>query len=69
MKTFNVPYPRQELQMNPNELDDGGRLKVQKYLQVMRCIRREIEFLRDMYFCDNIVTLDQVFHTIDKVNH
>jgi len=35
--------------------------KLKKRKVVMKCIQREIDFLRELQFCDNVITLDSVY--------
>jgi hypothetical protein len=38
-------------------MDEGQRKKEE---HTRKCIQREIEFLREMTFCENVITLEQV---------
>ena len=51
VKTFKLTA----LSLQP--IDEGQR---KKEAHIRKCIQREIEFLREMTFCENVITLEEV---------
>ncbi|TNV74705.1 hypothetical protein FGO68_gene7204 [Halteria grandinella] len=50
-----------------NNNDEAARhqQKLARYIQTMKCIQREIDFLRELSHCDNVITLDSVFKSTE----
>lgn len=46
--------------------DFGNRYKQTKYMQQLKCIQREIDFLRELQFCDNVISLESVYKSIEQ---